>query len=60
MNKRTKRNLAAFQRVVARSAHYHVSPYSLHEQAIREHVKRGFESGLTRVPGLLDQGNRIS
>lgn len=61
MNKRLKRHLAAFQRIVARpaSVKYHVSQYTIHEQAIREHIQRGFADGLDRVPGLLNQANKI-
>jgi len=55
-----KRNgFKAFQHIQMRKPAYLVSPYSLHEQAIREHIQRGFAEGLTRKPGLLDQANRI-
>lgn len=38
---------------------YMLSPMSAHEQAIREHVKRGHAEGLARVAGLLVPGNKI-
>lgn len=63
MNKRVKRNIASFQRSQRRSARYHISQYTPHEQAIREHITRGFEQGLCRVlcitAGLLDQRNKL-
>lgn len=59
MNKRLKAKLAPLVRIQAQNPQYHVSRYSTHEQAIREHVKRGYGDGLVRVAGLLDQGNRI-
>lgn len=46
MNKRVKRNLASFQQAQRHSARYHISQYTPHEQAIREHITRGFEQGL--------------
>lgn len=60
MNKRSRRGIAAFQRVQQRSARFCMSQYDAHTQAIREHKKRGYADGLTRVAGLLDQRNRIS
>lgn len=59
MNKLIKRQLAAFQACQRRSARYHVSQSTPHERAMREHILRGFESGLTRVAGLLNQENKI-
>lgn len=57
MNKRIRHNLSAFQ--AAQHSRYHISQYSPHEQAIREHMRRGHAEGLERVAGLLDQRNRI-
>lgn len=59
MLKRSKRGIAAFARIQAKTPRYIVSPYSLHEQAIREHVRRGYEDGLTREAGLLVQSNKV-
>ncbi len=57
------RNLPAFQRIQQRNAQYHISRYTLHEQAIREHIQRGFvdpsrEQCLDEI-ALLDQRNKI-
>lgn len=62
MNTRLKRKLEGFKRIVAASpdrARYHFSGYTPHEQAIREHIKRGFGAGLDRISYLLSQGNKI-
>ncbi len=59
MNKKSMRNLPAFKRIQQRNAQYHISRYTPHEQAIREHIARGFGYGLTRLAGLLDQKNKI-
>lgn len=59
MNKRIVSRLRAFQQVQRRQGRYHISQLTPHEQAIREHVERGFKSGLVRVPGLLNQENKI-
>lgn len=59
MTKRSKRNVAAFARVQAKSPQYLASPYTLHEQAIREHVRRGFAEGLRREAFLIDQANKV-
>jgi len=48
-----------FQQIQARNGAYHVSPYSLQDQAIREHIKRGFQDPRAHVPGLLSQQNRL-
>lgn len=53
MNSSLKRNLAAFRRVQMRSAKYHLSQLTPHEQAIREHVKRGFTD--PRRHGILSE-----
>jgi hypothetical protein len=58
MNKRIVSRLQAFQREQRRNARYHVSWYTPHEQAIKEHILRGFGDGLTRVAHLLDQKNK--
>ena len=51
----------AFSRLQHRPSRikYLLSPLSAHEQAIREHVKRGYGDGLTRVAGLLSQENKL-
>lgn len=59
MTKRIKRNIAAFQAATRQSARYHISPYTIYEQAVREHIRRGFGSGLERIAGLLNQANKI-
>lgn len=59
MNKRIQRKLDVFKRVQAAKPQYSFSQYSLHDQAIREHITRGFGGGLTRQAGLLDQRNKI-
>lgn len=59
MNKRLKRNLEPFRRIQQANGQYHISQLSPHERAIKEHIQRGFESGLARVAGLLDQRNKI-
>jgi len=59
MNKRIQRKLDVFKRVQQAKPHYHISQYAPHDQAIREHIRRGFKDGLTREPWLLDQRNKI-
>lgn len=59
MNKRIVAKLRQFQQIQSRNGRYHVSYYTPHEQAIREHIQRGFENGLYRQAGLLDQANKI-
>lgn len=59
MNKRTNARLRAFQAIQLRNAKYHISRKTPHEQAIAEHVARGYGEGLTRVEGLLVQANKI-
>lgn len=59
MDKRIAAKLKAFQQIQRRNGRYHISHYTLHEQAIKEHIQRGFKGGLTRVAGLLDQANKI-
>lgn len=59
MNKRAKAKLDVFRRVQAANGKYHVSQHTPHEQAIREHARKGFSDGLIRVAGLLDQRNKI-
>lgn len=70
MNKRVKRNIASFQRSQRRSARYHISQYTPHEQAIREHVMRGYSdprrygvlsdlAAYDQELGLLDQRNKL-
>lgn len=59
MNKRVANRLKAFIQIQHGNGRYHMSQLSLHEQAIREHVQRGHEAGLTRQAGLLDQKNKI-
>jgi hypothetical protein len=59
MNKRTNARLRAFQTIQLRNAGYHISQYTPHEQAINEHIRRGYGDGLLRMAGLLDQKNKI-
>lgn len=62
MNKRTKAKIAAFQRVQQRNGAYHISQFTPHEQAIREHVSRGFVAPTAHLAndlGLLDARNKI-
>jgi len=60
MNKRVQRKLDVFRRIQQARPQYNFTYYTPHEQAIREHIQRGFKAGLTRVPGLLNQANKIS
>lgn len=60
MNKRVVARLRGFQAAQRRSGQYHFSQYTPHEQAIREHIARGFKEGLSRLPFLLAQDNRIA
>ncbi len=63
MNKRMQRKLDVFKRVQARKPAYCFSQYTPHEQAIREHVARGFvdprRRGVLDELALLDQRNKI-
>lgn len=55
-----KRNgFKAFQRIQQQKYAYCVSQFTPQEQAIREHIKRGFQDPSAYVPGLLNQENRI-
>ena len=60
MNKRIQRKLDVFKRVQQQRSPYHISWYTPHEQAIREHIARGFGAGLKRVAGLLDPNNQLN
>lgn len=59
MNKRIRARLRPFQQIQQRNGAYHISQLSMQEQAIREHVKRGFIDPRAHVPGLLVQTNKI-
>ncbi len=61
MNKR--KGLRAFQQIQAKNSAYHISQFTPQEQAIREHVRRGFVDprrykALDEL-ALLDQRNKI-
>lgn len=59
MNKRVQRKLDVFRRIQQAKPQYFLPRLTPHEQAIREHIQRGFKAGLTRVPGLLSQANKF-
>jgi hypothetical protein len=59
MTKRAKRDINTFKRVQQCNGKYHISPFSVQEQAIREHVRRGYSDPRAHVPGLLSQENKI-
>lgn len=63
MDKRKARSLNAFKQIQRQNGRYHVSQYTPHEQAIREHLSRGHSDprrhGVLGEPVLLDQANKI-
>lgn len=42
MNKHVRGRVAVFRNIQSHSPRYHASPYTVQEQAMREHVRRGY------------------
>lgn len=63
MDKRVQRKLAVFQRIQQRKPQYHFPRSTPHEQAVAEHIRRGFSDPRRRAVldelSLLDQRNKI-